>query len=247
MQRSVIITGGSSGIGLAITKHLLKNNNRVINLSRSSAKIADPLFQEHSVDLSQIQLIPKITQKLCLDLPTLDTLICNAGSGIFGNLEQLSFSQIDYLIQLNLTAQMYLTKGILAQLKKNRPANIIFIGSEAACQGKKQGSIYCASKFALRGFAQALREECATSHVKISIIHPGMVRTAFHDNLYFKPGPDTFNSLSCQNVAKTVEFILSMPEEAVCDEIHLSPLKKAVQFKKKEVKATDHQSLAIKK
>ena len=64
-------------------------------------------------------------------------------------------------------------------MKKIGKGDVIFIGSEAALNGSRKGTIYCASKFALRGFAQALRDECSKSSIRVTIINPGMVKTGF--------------------------------------------------------------------
>ena len=108
--------------------------------------------------------------------------------------------------------------------------NLVFIGSEAALQGKRKGAIYCASKFALRGFAQALRQECSRSGVAVSLINPGMVQTPFFDRLDFAPGGDETNYILPQDVAQSVAMVLASRAGTVFDEIHLTPLKHVVQF-----------------
>ena len=69
------------------------------------------------------------------------------------------------------------------KLKRNGNSRVIYMGSEAALRGAKRGSLYCAAKFGLRGFAQSLRQECASSGVHVSIINPGMVNTPWFDRL----------------------------------------------------------------
>ncbi|MCZ6795808.1 MAG: SDR family NAD(P)-dependent oxidoreductase, partial [Planctomycetota bacterium] len=102
--------------------------------------------------------------------------------------------------------------------------------------GKRQGAVYCASKFALRGFAQALREECAASGVRVTIVNPGMVRTGFFDDLDFAPGEEPANYVLPEDVAEVVAAVLSMRRETVVDEINLSPLKKVVRFRSEKEK-----------
>ena len=80
-----------------------------------------------------------------------------------------------------------MTRALIPLMKKQKKGKIIFIGSDSALQGGKQGSIYSVAKFGLRGFSQALRDECAKSKVHISIVNPGMVRTDFFDELSFSP------------------------------------------------------------
>ena len=100
------------------------------------------------------------------------------------------------------------------------------MGSEAGLRGSRRGSVYCASKFALRGFAQALREECAASGIRVTIINPGMVLTPFFDDLDFGPGPEPANYVLPEDIADLVTSILSTRSGTVFDEVDVSPLKR---------------------
>jgi 3-hydroxy acid dehydrogenase / malonic semialdehyde reductase len=234
MERTILVTGSSSGIGHAICKRLLENGHTVIGLARrsESAELISERFHRFSIDLSKLERLPEFFEMLNTRFPQINTLICNAGKGQFGHLEQFSYAQIRSLMDLNFLSHTYLVKTFLPQFKQKERADILFIGSEASLSGKKKGSIYCATKFALRGFAQALREECATSNVRVSILQPGMVRTPFYDNLDFAPAEGHFHALHPNDIADAVDMILKLRKEAVCDEILLSPIKKVISFKK---------------
>ena len=168
--------------------------------------------------------------------------MCCACKVQFGSLEEFSYSQIQDLINLNFLSQAFITKAVIPLLKNKSMKNkglkkkgggdIVFIGSESAISGCRKGAIYCASKFALRGFAQALREECSKSNVRVSIINPGMVKSAFFDDLDILPGDNDVNFIEPDDVAVAVSMVLSTREGTVFDEINLSPLKKVVQIKK---------------
>ena len=162
-----------------------------------------------------------------------EALICCAGRGHFGHLEEFSYAQIRELIDLNFTAQAYLARAFLPHMKRVGRGDLLFMGSEAGLRGSRRGSIYCASKFALRGFAQALREECAASGIRVTIINPGMVLTPFFEELDFEPGPDPANYVMPEDIANLVTTILSTRRGTVFDEIDLSPLKRVIDFRKK--------------
>ena len=117
-------------------------------------------------------------------------------------------------------------------MKKHKAGRVVFIGSEAALKGSQQGSLYNSAKFGLRGFSQAIREDCSKSKIHVSIVNPGMVRTAFFENLSFTPGKDPSQAIEPYDVAKVVLGILEMREGTVIDEINLSPLNKVIKFKK---------------
>ena len=106
------------------------------------------------------------------------------------------------------------------------------MGSEAAVSGGKKGAVYSATKFAVRGLAQSLREECAGSGVRVGIVNPGMVNTGFFDRLNFRPGNAPGDHLTPEDVADAVWLMLSARAGAVIDEINLSPQKKVIQFGK---------------
>lgn len=233
-NRTILVTGASSGIGHQTVLHLLEDGYQVIGLSRNMDKsnITSNHLTKINLDLSLIDELPD-KLKLHMDiLEAINGLVCCAGQGKFAGLEEFSPKQIREIIDLNFLSHAVLTKVVMPILKRKGFGDIIFIGSEAALAGKKQGSIYCASKFALRGFAQALREECSRSGVRVSIINPGMVKTPFFENLEFEPGADPSNYILPEDIAKTVAFLLQTRKETVIDEINLSPLKHVVRNKK---------------
>lgn len=230
--KTVIITGASKGIGFAISNKLIKEGWKVIGLARTFPSQLPEEFIPFSIDLEDIKELPKALKQLQSEYPEVDGLICNAGKGRFGSLEELSFREIHALMDLNFLSHVYLIKTFLPSFKRDNQGHIILIGSEAAIQGRRMGSLYCASKFAVRGFAQALREECSTSNIRVSLINPGMVRTEFFEDLNFAPGEDPLEHLVPEDIADSISMILNARVGAVFDEINLSPQKKRILFQK---------------
>ncbi|RLA04010.1 MAG: short-chain dehydrogenase, partial [Gammaproteobacteria bacterium] len=195
-DRTILVTGASSGIGHAIATLLLKRGCRVIGLARdfSKATFDSDNFVAVSIDLSRLDELAARLETLIQDEPAIDGVILCAGSGRFGSLEEFSHTQIRALIELNLTSPIYLARTLIPGMKQRASGDIVFMGSEAARTGGKRGAVYSAAKFGLRGLAQSLRQECASSGVRVSIVNPGMVKTAFFDELDFQPGdaPDNY-------------------------------------------------------
>ncbi|WP_455221781.1 SDR family NAD(P)-dependent oxidoreductase [Kaarinaea lacus] len=230
----IIVTGASSGIGRAITLQLLQSDYQVIGIARyqQHAPVEHDNFVSLPMDLSDVDELPEKLNQLVSQYPDVQGIVFAAGRGQFGSLEEFSYAQIKSLIELNFVSQAYLAKAYLALFKTRGTGHLIFIGSEAALKGSRKGTIYCASKFALRGFAQALRDECSRSNVRVTLLNPGMVNTAFYDELDFEPGEEPENYLLPEDVAHAVDYILSTRSVFSVDEINLSPLKNVVRSKK---------------
>ena len=234
MKRSALVTGASSGIGRAVARRLLAHGHSVVGVSRDTRRfaVAHPGFSAIELDLAELERMPVAAQKIQQLAPELDTVVFAAGYGQFGGLEQFSAAQIERLMTVNFTAQACLTRALLPKLKQRRQANLIYIGSEAALKGSRNGSIYCASKFAVRGFSQALRDECGKSPVRVSLVNPGMVDTEFFESLGFMPGKHAGQALHADDVADAVMYILQAGPHCVIDEINLNPASKVIEFKK---------------
>jgi NADP-dependent 3-hydroxy acid dehydrogenase YdfG len=234
VKRTLLVTGASSGIGRAIANGLLKQGHTVIGTSRdcSQFKTSHLNFHPIGIDFSQLDLVVNMLKKLEKDYPLLDGVIFSAGYGQFGSIEQFSYAQIEQMMTVNFTSQAFITRTLIPGLKRKAHSNLIYIGSEAALKGSRKGTVYCASKFALRGFTQALREECGSSSVRVSLINPGMVKTNFFASLSFQPGDDETHALLAEDIAETVNYILDSSNNLVIDEINLNPANKVIKFKK---------------
>ena len=231
-ERKVLVTGSSDGIGRSITLSLLNSGAKVIGLARDHSKF-NPETKNYIIyktDFSNEEILLNTITKIIKDHKDLDCLVSNAGFGKFGTLETFSTKEINDFIFTNLTSHMILTNKILPHLKKFRRGNIIFIGSESALKGGKNGSLYSAAKFGLRGFSQSIREESCSKNIHVSLINPGMVRTSFFNNLDFMPGEDKSNAIEPDDIGKIIIDILSTRNGSVIEEINLSPLKKVIKF-----------------
>tara|TARA_Y100001935_G_scaffold102587_1_gene85199 strand:+ start:230 stop:937 length:708 start_codon:yes stop_codon:yes gene_type:complete len=231
-ERKVLVTGSSDGIGRSITVSLLNSGAKVIGLARDHSKFNPETknYIKYKTDFSNEEILLNTIAKIIKDHKDLDCLVSNAGFGRFGTLETFSTKEINDFIFTNLTSHMILTNKILPHLKKIRKGNIIFIGSESALKGGKNGSLYSAAKFGLRGFSQSIREESCSKNIHVSLINPGMVRTSFFNNLDFMPGEDKSNAIEPDDIGKIIIDILSTRNGSVIEEINLSPLKKVIKF-----------------
>lgn len=233
-KRQILVTGSSSGIGYATVENLLNHRYEVIGVSRSGSdsQFNHDHYHNFNLDLENIVELPEKLKLLVSQFSEIDGVVFCAGRGHFGSLEEFSYEQIKSLIDLNFLSQAFLAKAFVPLFKKRNRGDLIFIGSESALSGARQGSIYCASKFAIRGMAQALREECARNNIRVAIINPGMVKSAFFDRLDFEPGEEAENYIEPEDVAEAIRYILESNDQINLDEINLSPMKHVVRKKK---------------
>ena len=232
-DKCVLITGSSSGIGYEITSKLLDLGAKVIGIARNHdrSKLENKNYTTYKCDVSAHQKLEILLKQILKKHPQINCFISNAGYGDFGPLENFSTLQIKNFIATNLTSHMVITKLLLPHFKRNKIGDIIFIGSEAGLLGAKNGSLYCAAKFGLRGFSEALSKDVANKNIRVSIINPGMIRTNFFENLNFEPGNNEENAISIKDVSSTVAYILTLSRNTTVDEINLSPSNKVIHFK----------------
>ena len=233
-SRTLLITGTSSGIGRALTERLIKDGHRVIGFARNHEKFCpeESLYVPMTVDMIEPAEIRNGIERVLRDYPKIDGVISNAGAGTMGTLEQFSFAQIRDALDVNLLSHVYLARCVIPYFKREGRGDFIFIGSEASLSGSKKGTLYCAAKFGLRGFAQSLRQECSRNGVRVMAVYPGMVRTPFFDSLSFEPGPESDNALRPEDIAEVISTMLSLPKGSVIDEVELNPLKKVISPKR---------------
>jgi NADP-dependent 3-hydroxy acid dehydrogenase YdfG len=223
----IIVSGASSGIGRAMSMALLTKGYSVLGIAKdfSRERIEHKKFNSVEIDYSDLDNLPGELERVVNSINNpIRGLVNNAGIGRMAFLEQLSVKDMRLVMETNFLSHAITTKVFLPMLKRQQQlVDIVFTGSEAALEGARQGSIYCASKFAVRGFVQAIREECAKTRVRVSIVNPGAVRTPFFDDLHFEPGSASENAIEADDVAEVLLTILNARPGTVIDEINLSP------------------------
>ncbi len=230
--RRALITGSSSGIGLAIARQLLAQGYEVTGISRRGQveALEHDNFCGESIDLANTGAVES-GLKTILETREFDCFIHAAGQGHFGSIEQFSVAQIEESIRVNLVSGMLICRSLLPRMRKRGAGRIVFIGSESALQAGRKGALYSAAKFGLRGFCLALREDCANDGIQVSLVNPGMVRSPFFDNLSFAPGAAPENAIEVTDVAEAVLQILNTSTNIVIDEVNLSPRVKSINFR----------------
>lgn len=231
---TILITGASSGIGEACAKLCLANGYQVIGIARDFKKsnLAHENYISIACDLNNTQQLEKTIIDIIKQYQP-NHFLHSAGFGRFGSIEQFSAAQIQQLIQVNLISGMLISRLLLPSFRKTNHSKMIFIGSESAVAAGKKGAVYCASKFGLRGFVLALRDDCATDNIAVSLINPGMVNSAFFDSLNFRPNSAENCSIDVSKIAEIVWFVMASEPNMILDEINCSPAIKSIDFSNK--------------
>ncbi len=221
-----LVTGASSGIGQACVKKLLDLDYHVYGMARDfkKCKITHPHFTPIMIDLEKERTYPKI-EKLSL-------LIHAAGIGHFAPHEELSIAQIEQMIQLNLTAPLLLSRHYLRSLKKEE-GMIVNIASISGQEPALFGATYGASKAGLIHFGTSLFKEARKSGLRVVNISPDITKTAFFDDLHFQESEDPLSYIEPEDIAQTLQELLSMRKGTVITDITIQPQKFKIQKKKK--------------
>jgi 3-oxoacyl-[acyl-carrier protein] reductase len=229
--KTAIITGGTKGIGLAIVRRLLEIGATVALCARDEnelARISDELNRNYPGKVAGIRCdVGKFedVRKLFIDVENrfggVDILINNAGIGSFTNVEHLSIDEWNRTITTNLTGVFNCCHEAIPRLKKRGGGYIFNIGSLAGKEAFAGASAYCASKFGLVGFSEALMQEVRHDHIKVSYVMPGSVNTSFGRGGV--QDPSTTWKLLPEDVAQIVVDLLEMHPRALPSRVELRP------------------------
>lgn len=191
-DRWVLITGASGGIGEAIACELYAAGAKLILVGRDAQKLQMLRTRYQFAQGQSVMLVAdinsaagrKIIQAFCERLPEpLSVLVNNAGLSDFHFLEQQAPAKIASLIQTNLLSPILLTQALLPVLQKAPSPLIVNIGSTFGSIGYPGYAAYCASKFGLRGFSEALRRELADTPVDVCYVAPRATQTGINSDL----------------------------------------------------------------
>jgi 3-oxoacyl-[acyl-carrier protein] reductase len=182
-----LITGASSGIGLAIAQHLTAEGAKVGLFARSADKLESIAATLHGAvalpgDVARLEDLENAVARLEQTFGGLDYVINNAGVGVFKPVHELSPEDWHAVIETNLTGPFFATKAAVPALEQRGGGYIINIGSLAGKNSFTNGAAYNASKFGLLGFSEASMLDLRYKGIRVTSILPGSVDTPFAGN-----------------------------------------------------------------
>ncbi len=184
-NKTIVVTGASGGIGQALARRLDQAGAKLILMGRNRCqlqKLVDELGSEHELlvaDLNCASGRAGALATLKAGGRSIDILVNNAGISCFSLFEQMDEQEIENIISCNLISPVLFTKSVLPLLNPQK-ARIVNVGSTFGSIGYPGFSVYCSSKFGLRGFSQALARELTDTNVRVQHISPRATHTAIN-------------------------------------------------------------------
>ena len=183
-KKTIVVTGASSGIGNAVATYLAKRGAKVIGTCRNpAARIgkADEFFDMVALDITRDDSVKAAFASIYEGGKAVDALICCAGMGIAGSVEETSIEEAHLQMDTNYCGTLRTIKAVLPKFREAGRGRIIVMSSLAGVAGIPYQSFYSSSKFALEGLVEALRLEVAPFGIDVCLVEPGDFRTGFTD------------------------------------------------------------------
>tara|TARA_R110000803_G_scaffold50087_1_gene104052 strand:- start:1197 stop:1853 length:657 start_codon:yes stop_codon:yes gene_type:complete len=211
-NKTILITGGTSGVGKEMVTHFTKLGYDIYALGRNSDKVNFPC---KSVDISnESEIINFINE-----IDNIDILINNAAIYQRSDYDNIKQSDINSVIDINLKGSIMVTLHSITKMKRGR---IININSVAGLSGIKNQSLYSASKAGLKVFMDSLSQELIEKGILISNIHPGGINTELWNSGNKYPG-DVTKLLDPKDIINTVDYIIGLSDNVVVKDITIFP------------------------
>ena len=173
--RTVLVTGGNRGIGLACTQAFLADGHRVASLSRSGGEVEGALAV--ACDVTDPAAVDAALERIEAELGPVEVLVANAGMTRDGLLVRMSDEDFASVLETNLTGTFRLARGVAKKMMRARFGRIVLMSSVGAYLGAAGQANYAASKAGLIGLGRAMARELATRGITVNIVTPGPIDT----------------------------------------------------------------------
>jgi 3-hydroxy acid dehydrogenase / malonic semialdehyde reductase len=237
-MKTILITGATSGIGLATAKIFAQNNFKIIITSRKQENLdkTTTLLDNSSnvlalkFDVSKREETYIALQNLPPEFAEIDILVNNAGNAYgLESIPEGNEQDWDNMIDINVKGLLNVTKALTPKMMELKKGHIINVGSLAGYEVYPNGGVYCASKYAVRAITEGLRKDLNAFEVKVSSINPGLVETNF-SNVRFNGDTEKaskvyqgFSALQAEDVAETIYFMATRKDHVNLAEVLILP------------------------
>ncbi len=224
----VLVTGATRGIGRALVGALAERRCTVGLLARSAAELEQVAVELQAAgakaialpaDVGEREQVESAVSRFIDEAGAIDVLVINAGVAWYGPVREMPVEEAERMTRVNWLGTIYTVKAALPQMLDRAEGNITIVSSAAGHRSFPWGAVYGATKFAQRGFAEALRHELSGTGVKLTAVYPGLVDSHLHDdNRDHGRMPDwhrATTALSPQVVAATILSAIDQDEASV--------------------------------
>ena len=243
-----LVTGASSGIGHATALELAREGASVALVGRREDRLTDLAAEISSTggkalvvpaDITTAEAAAEAVERTVEGLGRLDTLVNNAGLMLLGPAPGADLDDWRRMIDINLMGLMYASHAAVPHLVKaaaeqpRQVADIVNIGSLAGRNAYAMSAVYSATKFGVGAFSEALRQELAKQHVRVSVIEPGSVDTELRTHnadviqQHIVAALGDIERLQSQDIADTVGYIVTRPRHVAVAELLVRPTEQA--------------------
>lgn len=233
-DKLVLVTGATSGIGLATARRLAEEGARVVVAGRRKERLAALAKELAGAEALELDVRDEARVNAALAGRTFDAVVANAGLGRgLGPLQEGSAADWSEMLDTNVKGLLYTVRATLPVMLARGRGDVVVLGSVAGRQVYPGGNVYCASKFAVRALYEALRLDAAGKGIRFTTVDPGLVETEF-SLVRFRGDSEragkTYQGLQClrpEDVADAIAFALTRPPHVNIGEIVLWPTDQA--------------------
>ncbi len=247
MNKTILVTGATSGLGKAIAEKFAAANYNCIITGRRKQRLeelAATLSSNNNIkvlplafDVSKKEEVFDTINNLSEEWRNIDVLVNNAGLAAGRDpFDEASLDDWETMIDTNVKGLLYISKAVIPLMKKNKKGHIINIGSTAAKEVYKDGNVYCATKFAVNAISQAQRIDLLPHRIKVTCINPGAVDTEFSivrfkgDTQKADAVYEGYEPLHAEDVADTIFYCAALPAHVCINDLVITCLSQASSF-----------------
>lgn len=247
MNKTILVTGATSGLGKAIAEKFAAANYNCIITGRRKQRLeelAATLSSNNNIkvlplafDVSKKEEAFNAINNLSEEWRNIDVLVNNAGLAAGRDaFDEASLDDWETMIDTNVKGLLYISKAVIPLMKKNKKGHIINIGSTAAKEVYKDGNVYCATKFAVNAISQAQRIDLLPHRIKVTCINPGAVDTEFSivrfkgDTQKADAVYEGYEPLHAEDVADTIFYCAALPAHVCINDLVMTCLSQASSF-----------------
>jgi len=247
MNKTVLITGATSGFGEAMAYVFAAAGDKLILTGRNENKLAAisaDLVSKHNAavhtlcfDIQNKEAVFAAVNSIPAAFTNIDVLINNAGLALGrDSFQDANLEDWETMIDTNVKGLLYISKALLPLLINNKKGHIINIGSTAGVEVYKDGNIYCASKHAVAAISKSMRIDLLPHHIKVTAIHPGAAETNF-SSIRFKGDAakaaavyEGYKALEAVDVANIAYYATTLPDHVCINEFVVTCTSQANSF-----------------